>query len=269
MAKITPGEFDGWSGRHATIFGMLKPEERQMLNLWRPIFAGCGYTLAELRYATEMIARDPPKYRGEHLSRIHSVIGELRRKSVDEEMSALAAIGEFEACKNCQSLGWVFVPHPRFIVNWEWITCPGTAYKPLAAVTCSCDLGVRIASTHQKRRPMGLEQYEQRNPDWKLQTIEQEAAAAALRKIVQYTIAVDRQLGKLVGSIAAHMDAKQQTRPLSAGEQHQLAGDGDVKELEEAARRSRETKPKSQLILFGENAIGTGKDDRVTDGLKL
>lgn len=262
MAKITPGEFDTWAGRHATIFGMLKPEERQMINFWRPIFAGCGYTLAELRYATEMIARGPPKYRGEHLDRIHVVIGGLRKKSADEEMSALSAIEEFEACKNCRSAGWVFVPHPNFIVSGEWSTYLGTAYKPVAVVTCSCDRGVRISSTHQHKRPLGLEQYEQRNPDWKQQLVEQEAASAAIRKVVRHTIALDNQFGKLVGNIASHMDAKPQACAISPAELARLkrleAGEvepgrppEEIEEFEIAARRSRQMSP-HQLRLFEE-----------------
>lgn len=254
MTKATPGEFDDWAGKHAIIFGMLKPEERQMINLWRPIFASCGYTLAELQYATDVIARDPPKYRGEHLERIHTVIGAFRKRKADDEASAMAAIDEYEVCKNCRSTGWVFVPHPRYIVNWEWVMYPGTASKPVAAVTCSCDLGVRISTTHQRKRSIGLEQYEERNPDWKKQMVEQAAAATALCEVVQHTAAVDRQLGKLVGGVASHMDAKQQTRPLSTAQHLRPARDEAVEELEGAARRSRESRPTHQMSLFEEFA---------------
>ena len=269
MEKATFGEYEAWASRHAGIFGLLKAEERQMLQLWRPIFLSCGYTAAELRYATEMIARDPPKYRGEHLDRIHSVIGQLRKKSTDDEAESLAAIEEFEKCKNCGDLGWVFVPNPKYLSSGEWTPYPGTSHKPTAVVTCSCNIGQRVSSTHQKKQPMGLEKYEERNPDWRQQVAEEYAAGEARRKAVSHTAAMDQKLGSLVEGIAKNMDAKPQIYPLGPGERKSLGEAAEAaKELEGDARRSRQRPARNQLRLFDEPAEGSGNDDRVTEGLK-
>jgi len=235
-----------------------------MINLWLPIFASRGYTLAELRYATGAIAGNPPKYRSEHLDQIHVTIGALRKKSMDEESSAFDEIDGFEACKDCRGVGWVSVPHQRFVVNEEWVTFPGTAYKPLVNVTCSCNVGTRVSSAHTRHRPMGLEQYEQRNPDWRRQMAESEIARKAQKHVAQYAAEIDQRLGQLVASIAANMDAKSQTCPDSS-ERSQSEQD----DLAAAAKQSQQRSANQQLRLFDEDPAPSGRDDRVTEGLKL
>lgn len=277
MAKIMPGEFDSWANRHATMFGMLKPEERDMIRSWRPIFISCGYTFAELRYATEMIARSPPKFRGQHLEQVHTTIGELRKKSIDEEAGAWSAIDTFEACRSCKGYGWVVVPHPRFVSNGEWTPSPGKSYKLTVNVACSCESGRRIAGAHQRKRPMGLEEYESRNPEWRTQVAEYEAGIAAARKARDTTAAVDRSLGSLVAGIAADLDARPHTKRTGADrrpaskrgiESHtEPEQDMVMEEFETAARRSRQRPSKSQLRLFDQDT-GTGTDEQITEGLK-
>lgn len=257
MNKLMPGELSQWANNHASVFGMLKSEEKQMIKLWQPIFVSMGYTLEELRYATQELARNPPVYRNEHLKSIHNIIGRLRKQADDEDRTAWDAIDSFEACKHCGNCGWVSVPNLRYVINGGWRIYPGTVYKPTFVVTCSCNAGKRIANTHTgKKQSMALEQYDERNPNWRQQLLDYHDALQATRKVERQTAELDRSFGKLVGGVAEKLSAGLPEQPTFA-------------EAEAAARRSWVARElPQQLRLYDDDTEGAGRDDRVTEGLK-
>ena len=207
MNRLMPAEFAEWVVQHARTFGMLNPEEKQMVQGWQPSFMSMGYTIAELLYATEEMARKPPKYRADHLKSIHAIIGRLRNAAADQCRSTWDAIDAFETCEHCEGCGWVPVPHLRYVVDGEWIRYQRAGFKPDCVVTCSCGTGQRIASTHSgTKRPMSLGQYEERNLKWAKHMAEHRAAQIAERTSHKHAAALDRDLGKLVGVLAASMD---------------------------------------------------------------
>ena len=211
MSRITHTEFLTWAQEHAGVFGMTKPEEKQTVLLWEDALVTNCYVLEELRYATRVMAANPPLWRNDHLRIIHETIGKLRKKSAQEESSTWDAIENYESCKNCSGIGWVFVPHYRCVKNDEWVFSPGTRHRPLCTVTCCCDIGRRVYASHTgSKRPMPLDQYEFRNPNWRNQIEEHEAGKNAEREASKYAVAVDRNLGRLVNTLAQSMDARSQ-----------------------------------------------------------
>ena len=206
MSRLMPAEFAEWAVKHALTFGMLSQEEKQMVQGWQPCFLSMGYTIEDLRYTTQEMARNPPKYRTDHLRGIHAIIGRVRNAAADKDCATWDAIDSFETCKHCGGCGLVPVPHLRYVVNGEWVLYQRAGFKPDCVVTCSCNMGQRIAGTHSgTKRPMSLGQYEERNPKWEQHMAEHRAARIAERASHKHAAALDRSLGQLASDLAANM----------------------------------------------------------------
>lgn len=256
MASVMPAEFEQWASQHTSLFRFVKQEDRAMVRMWLPIFVSHGYTLAELIYATEVMTRNPPKYPSDHLKCIRGIIGAFRKKLSDEEQSAWDAIDQFETCKDCQNTGWASVPHLRFVSSGSWDCYPGAFYKPTQVVTCSCKMGRRIDATHiGKPRPMALEQYEERNPDWRHQASIYKEAVVAEGNVARLAASRNYSPSQMVEELAAHMAARATESECS-------------NDSMEAAKRSHQDR-RTQLSLYESHAEPSGRDDRVTEGLRL
>jgi hypothetical protein len=173
---VFDGDWAGWVEYHAVLFGLDGEGETRTLLAWRETFAAQGFTAEELRAASLHLARDPPRYREEHLRRLQEVI-HGRRAAVRRSADLLREAEESEwVCPHCHACGWASVPHPRFLVEGEW-RADGGGRLHTVAVLCSCNRGRREAELHAKAGPLTLATYELRNPLWR----EQVAAAARAR----------------------------------------------------------------------------------------
>src|ERR1043166_8865921 len=198
---IYPKEYRDWAAKYCAAFGLDRDSDKAMVQTWQKIFEDLGYSVPELEKALTAIARNPPKFRSEHLSAINQAINCERQRLVYESMEVEAAIDEFEQCKQCSSAGWVFVPHPRFLKDGEWIYGPGGRSKPLCTVTCGCQVGQRLAGIPRTKKAMSLESYEELNPEWREQIEIHEAGKKALREAQAAANAGDKSLGELISEI--------------------------------------------------------------------
>ena len=65
MTKATHVEFLTWAQEHAAVFGMIRPEEKQAISFWEATLVSNGYSLGELRYATQVLLdADSPHLHG-------------------------------------------------------------------------------------------------------------------------------------------------------------------------------------------------------------
>ncbi|GIW81473.1 MAG: hypothetical protein KatS3mg105_3280 [Gemmatales bacterium] len=150
------------------IFGLTFAEDTAMFAAWEAVFEANGYSLEELEAATNEIARSstPPRTRAEHLAEINRIIRQRRRNQgvVNEDLSAKEV---FWTCPDCDSCGWVTVPHPKAYVDGVW-------QPPFwsAAVTCHCLRGIQRLESYRGgdsgiQVPMSLTAYEARFPNWR------------------------------------------------------------------------------------------------------
>lgn len=203
-----------WSRKYVTTFGMDKPTDLQMAALWEPVFEASGYSCEELDYALQMIARNPPEYRSEHLRKIHEVIGEQRRRESCDLQAAQDAVDGFEACKLCLSSGIVVVPHIRYVTNGVWNTYPGRTWKPIFGVSCRCDLGRRVSACPRRVMLMTLDKYDGLNPGWERQMVAEQKAKAAQRQANQVAKEMDQELGPLLSAIGAMPEDEVKAEPM-------------------------------------------------------
>ena len=243
MPRIMKHEFTAWAERHLKTFGLTpSAKDRETIDLWYPIFTASGYTAAELDYATQTMARNPPKYRSEHLPGIHAAIGGLRKEAAQDDRRDRDTIEAYEVCKDCGDSGWAWVPHPRFVVDGEWVPFQGRTYKPEAALPCMCPRGRRIlGSWTGKKRTLSLEQYDSWNPEWRQQIRERDAAQKAEREALASAHASDQTDGPLVPERPKNMAGR-------------LSGPTRLtKEIDEAFRRAAKSQRNEQQLRLYNN----------------
>jgi hypothetical protein len=158
--------WEQWVKFHLEMFGLTTSQgAREMLSLWRRIFAG-EFTLAQMRKASEHVAAtNPPKFLGDHLRALKDAIKDLRRISADQR----ARKQEQEArdrgvCTACGNSGLVFVPHLRSFDedgNWKH---PDTWVRYQMVVSCGCFAGRKYRL--QEGRFLTVEEYEKVVPNW-------------------------------------------------------------------------------------------------------
>lgn len=157
--------FEGWAKRHALIFGFAERDALMMAS-WRELFAAAGYTYDELSEATRHLALHVlPRFPNEHLAAIQTRIRESR--AVDRRCED----ADRPTCVRCGGTGMLSVPHLAGVVGDEWrpLRVVAATYYT-RAVRCSCERGRfgRFTSPRQGDL-MGLDEYEQRNPHWRVQ----------------------------------------------------------------------------------------------------
>lgn len=179
-------EWGEWVDFYGGCFGWLSDADLRMFDAWRRVFAASGYTMAELRDAAKALAANPPKWRSDHLARIHQHVRESRfAAQVAREREAREA-NEKKPCELCGDTGLVVVPHSRAVVNGEW-----RAPFYTMGVACECGAGFSVRSPMIRRYDAWVENnrkgkmppviarlqdYERENPFWREQ-VRQKAEA--------------------------------------------------------------------------------------------
>lgn len=150
-----------WVENFANVFGLADDNGLTMINSWKPIFEKANYSEEDLVFAIDEIAKNPPKFRSEHLKAIHEAI---RLKRSYEAPPADRSNFEI-SCPFCGNAGYVSVPHFADLRNGQWVRPHRTM-----AVLCCCFLGERkrqkISIEGKYPVPLGLVKYEERNPRW-------------------------------------------------------------------------------------------------------
>lgn len=174
---ITHEDYELWLTHHRDLFRMHTEEDLAMFAAWWPLLK--TYTLVELNEATDWLAlRDVKMYRRDEQ------LGELRRRIAQRRFERLRAEAEqqqegFIECSLCSGTGVVIVPHPRYVINDQWMP-NGNSY-PTCGVLCQCTRGVKryeaakyyALENNGKRKDgvpvkvsMTLQEYETKNPEW-------------------------------------------------------------------------------------------------------
>lgn len=203
--------FTEWVKAYAVRFGMDSEPEVKTLLSWRELFVvQLGYSRDEMFLASDAVATSlpVPRFRNEHLDRLQSAVQKARRETLVARRETEAAFAvEQSECRLCLGCGWVSVPHPRDVVDGEWLG------KHTLGVTCHCALGRLEQQRHDeftsKPRPgehrvrakaITLEEYEGHCPQWQLQVKRKEAAERAVRKAKAVAEDTDRARGRLPGA---------------------------------------------------------------------
>lgn len=164
---MTRNEYIEWARKHGVRFGFLD-NDLAMLGEWFEVFS--LDTLANLREASNRLLRRPPGFPREHLAALLDALRVLKAERFDAETRDLA--DDRGTCDRCGGSGRVVVPHPKSIRKGEWVplqrTSSGRANYYTAAVACRCSLG-RWHIEHNKRSLLPLDEYEEINPNWRLQ----------------------------------------------------------------------------------------------------
>lgn len=192
-------EWSEWVRFHASMFSFTTETDREMFAAWRVAFTAAGFTLAELRDATMFLAKNPPRWRVEHLAQIQARIAQERIRAAKAMEEANSGSRDFAmACDLCGNSGFVPVPHPKTIVGGEWIH----PYA-LVAAYCSCVHGKRIFNSHGERQVRGIpiENYELINPHWRQLVAQKVASDHARAKAKAASQAVDFKFGAVLQSV--------------------------------------------------------------------
>jgi hypothetical protein len=199
---VSDDEWAGWVEYHAVLFGLDGEGETRTLLAWRETFAAQGFIAEELRAASLHLARDPPRYREEHLRRLQEVIhGRRAAARRADDLRREAEEGAQWVCADCHGCGWASVPHPRYLAEGEWQPDGGGRLHTVA-VLCSCNRGRREAELHEKVRPLTLAAYELQNPLWRGQL----AGAARARAAALHARRLAREADRERGAVPAPAD---------------------------------------------------------------
>ena len=147
-----------WAIIHATMFGLDRPEDMKMLDLWIDVFRGAGHTPDELHAVTQWLALNAPPSRWEHLQAIQRRLAETRHNQARPRPEE----DPHGTCADCGGAGLVSVPHPYPPPNGRWYT---------AAVLCHCPLGRWLEETQRSDEPkyqrMNYLEYSKIKPAWR------------------------------------------------------------------------------------------------------
>lgn len=178
--------YDAWAARHARAFGMAQEADLATILSWEASFMAAGYTADELADATDYIlahteaafAESDLKFFGKlvaHLGAIRRRITD--RRAVVYRREADAHEHDRGTCTLCGGAGRVVVPHPSAVRDGDWVPVKVARAAPswyTLAVFCRCPLGRWVMDRLAKSVPEGkrfltLDEYERRNPRWRVQ----------------------------------------------------------------------------------------------------
>lgn len=128
-----------WIKKHATTFGMQRPDALEMLGEWAHVFAGAGHTPQLMAEATRRVALDPPRGWAGHLRALHDAaraISDARRPVGRPDPEGPPG------CKLCDGCGVVSVPGPEAAARG--VLMP-------RGVVCRCPLGLFIRRDQANR----------------------------------------------------------------------------------------------------------------------
>lgn len=165
-------EFDLWAKHHAAIFALSEKFVAETMSQWFHLFAAAGYTARELLEASEWLTtHNPPQKTWDHLGAVQARIRSVR--AVDYRRQVDSHDNDRGTCSLCSGTGRVVVPHLAGVEGDKWVSVKvarsGSSYYT-QAVFCCCALGNWYDSRNSDdKRPMRLEAYEVRNPNWRQQ----------------------------------------------------------------------------------------------------
>lgn len=208
--------YESWCLAHADAFGLRSdPEAIRALAAWRQRFFAQGFLAEELHAATQWMISNPRSlaagiYLGKmasHLSAIQARIHDARAVLYRRE-STEARMGE---CSTCGGSGRVVVPLLRSVQGGEWrplkiSEARGISSYYTEAVTCNCALGKWMGERFKAKDPigeytirmMGLNEYQARNPRWKIQMSKRTGQQIDLAKIDRGADSSDGRLDKAI-----------------------------------------------------------------------
>ncbi len=202
---MTDDDWGDWAARHASLFSMLREEDREMFRQWRVEFEAMEFTAPELHVATDFISREAVGLtRWDHLQAIRD---NIRRHRSDEqeklrrEMESRADV--MGTCDLCGDTGVVCgLPHLKQITVEGWAPLVTGVPPYTCGAICTCIRGKwqldawdkRSAEYKEKhKRSITLAEYTRVNSQWKAQLRE----FAELRKKQRENDAAADKLSKL------------------------------------------------------------------------
>lgn len=194
---MNDADWIAWSQSHATMFALRMNEDLDMIASWRPILD--QFSRAELETASRELIKNPPQFRDKHVAGLLRILhhrrGELARQfaqqtDLDEEARL--------RCGVCKGTGAVVVPHPKCMIQGEFVAGPA-GYKTTAAVTCTCARGMRKQSTYTGEiRPMTLAEYERKcGAGWPQLLDDWEEEKRRLHGVTAHAREIDKKRGPI------------------------------------------------------------------------
>lgn len=198
-----------WVSKHCRCFGMDKQSDLEMVTEWANVFALDGFTPDELDATTTAMIRNPPRFRNEHLERIHTIV---RANRVLSRQVAQASDTQ-SVCDYCGNSGFVTVPHPEYVRDYRWMPP-----FPTAAVICPCYAGRQQGlivddyaegrGEKQKRKRelpkmLRLEQYAQRVPNWLELIRDHQNAQIGMANAKHRATWLDKTIGQILSKVGA------------------------------------------------------------------
>jgi hypothetical protein len=183
---MSDDEYETWRQHHAALFGFQSDADQAMFGAWYPILR--DYVFEELMEASNwLILNKAGIYRTEQLAALRQRVTDARRKRQEEFDTANAITSP--PCELCKDSCLVVVPHPKYVLNGQWMPDGNTFHE--LSVLCSCPKGTARANKQQRyyeehkddksdekrrlartARTMTLAMYEQRNPGWRIQILD-------------------------------------------------------------------------------------------------
>ncbi len=190
---------------------------------WGDLFDTAGFSYADRDEATAYLSAHPEalgaektRFAGKMVAHLDAIQRRVRdRKAVQHVRQDEERREEEGVCVLCGNAGMITVPHPKGVVNGEWVqqkVARGGASTYTIGVTCPCPAGrwrydqqtAYLSERHARARkegpaprPWSLDAYQKFNPKWRehmRQQLAEQLAASALEPVTDkdFADAVDR-----------------------------------------------------------------------------
>lgn len=136
-----------------------------MLLTWRHLAQLAEWTAAELYEATDWIGLNALQKLNHHGKHLPAVTARIRSgRAVFRPSKENPSVPDFPECELCGSTGRAIVPRIDEVRGTRWVG------RNTFSVSCRCPLGLWFAGRVKAERCwVGLEVYEQANPNWREQ----------------------------------------------------------------------------------------------------
>lgn len=184
--------FKDWLLEYASAVGLNTPDELRSAALWRDVFKAGKYGEDEVRTAglavlanLPALADSPDRFLGKapmHLAAIQRRLRSGRAAGLSHSQEMPTADERLGVCALCGGTGRVSVPHPKAVVNGQWVQVNGRFYS--LAVVCDCALGTWLLYRldRGKVKFLLLREYHAGNPRWREQLQQHRAEEAATKR---------------------------------------------------------------------------------------
>ena len=189
-------EWSAWAERHARMFGLASEADAAMLLEWSGVFGREDFTPAELHAATDELARQPPRFRTDHLAGLMRSVREARRRAQQRPPAE-----DRGTCERCGGSGMAEVPLSGLPTPLaarglgQGVFAEGT----LGVVLCHCALGRWLGERGCPALPW--DQYTAAKPGWRDEWEAMRAARRAALRASEHAGRLDRELGEILGRL--------------------------------------------------------------------